>query len=210
MLYVWDMGGKCVFDVYFCICVGFVQTASTNLLLRAIKYLSEWCSRMCWLDLDKFRFSSVSRPRAEWMNEGRVPQGRGYPHRHINRLKWGHKRAIFILDSQRGQTHYRLSSWRLYLHQSLHEKGPWGGWVAAVWLFKRKQIVLNVAQCCNIELYFIPKVSKPLMEKRRRERINHSLETLRLLMLDNTHNEVKLLTSLAHGWLKSNIRLSDW
>ncbi|KAG8004229.1 Transcription factor HES-7.1-B [Nibea albiflora] len=31
--------------------------------------------------------------------------------------------------------------------------------------------------------------SKPLMEKRRRERINHSLETLRLLMLDNTHNE---------------------
>uniref|UniRef100_A0A3Q3JA31 BHLH domain-containing protein n=1 Tax=Monopterus albus TaxID=43700 RepID=A0A3Q3JA31_MONAL len=34
-----------------------------------------------------------------------------------------------------------------------------------------------------------PKVSKPLMEKRRRERINHSLETLRLLMLENTHNE---------------------
>ncbi|TMS17081.1 Transcription factor HES-7.1-A [Larimichthys crocea] len=33
------------------------------------------------------------------------------------------------------------------------------------------------------------RVSKPLMEKRRRERINHSLETLRLLMLDNTHNE---------------------
>ncbi|XP_040904489.1 hairy-related 5 [Toxotes jaculatrix] len=33
------------------------------------------------------------------------------------------------------------------------------------------------------------RVSKPLMEKRRRERINHSLETLRLLMLENTHNE---------------------
>ncbi|TKS72657.1 Transcription factor HES-7.1-B HES-related protein 1-B [Collichthys lucidus] len=33
------------------------------------------------------------------------------------------------------------------------------------------------------------RVTKPLMEKRRRERINHSLETLRLLMLDNTHNE---------------------
>ncbi|XP_032384415.1 hairy-related 5 [Etheostoma spectabile] len=33
------------------------------------------------------------------------------------------------------------------------------------------------------------RVSKPLMEKRRRERINHSLETLRLLMLDNTHDE---------------------
>ena len=30
------------------------------------------------------------------------------------------------------------------------------------------------------------------MEKRRRERINHSLETLRLLMLENTHNEVGL------------------
>ncbi|XP_015226537.1 PREDICTED: transcription factor HES-7.1-A-like [Cyprinodon variegatus] len=33
------------------------------------------------------------------------------------------------------------------------------------------------------------KVSKPLMEKRRRERINGSLETLRLLMLENTQNE---------------------
>ncbi|XP_051276866.1 hairy-related 5 [Dicentrarchus labrax] len=33
------------------------------------------------------------------------------------------------------------------------------------------------------------RVSKPLMEKLRRERINHSLETLRLLMLENTHNE---------------------
>ncbi|XP_017275191.1 hairy-related 5 [Kryptolebias marmoratus] len=32
-------------------------------------------------------------------------------------------------------------------------------------------------------------VSKPVMEKRRRERINHSLETLRLLMLENTQNE---------------------
>ncbi|KAM3612635.1 uncharacterized protein V6R79_011631 [Siganus canaliculatus] len=31
--------------------------------------------------------------------------------------------------------------------------------------------------------------SKPLMEKRRRERINHSLETLRLLMLENTADE---------------------
>ncbi|XP_039976574.1 hairy-related 5 [Xiphias gladius] len=35
----------------------------------------------------------------------------------------------------------------------------------------------------------VRRVSKPLMEKRRRERINHSLETLRLLMLENTHNE---------------------
>ncbi|KAG7517452.1 transcription factor HES-7.1-B-like-B-like [Solea senegalensis] len=33
------------------------------------------------------------------------------------------------------------------------------------------------------------KVPKPLMEKRRRERINHSLETLRRLMLENTRNE---------------------
>nr|XP_057919530.1 hairy-related 5 [Doryrhamphus excisus]XP_057919532.1 hairy-related 5 [Doryrhamphus excisus]XP_057919533.1 hairy-related 5 [Doryrhamphus excisus] len=33
------------------------------------------------------------------------------------------------------------------------------------------------------------RVSKPVIEKRRRERINHSLETLRLLMLENTHNE---------------------
>ncbi|XP_075336667.1 hairy-related 5 [Odontesthes bonariensis] len=35
----------------------------------------------------------------------------------------------------------------------------------------------------------VRRVSKPLMEKRRRERINHSLETLRLLMLENTHSE---------------------
>lgn len=34
-------------------------------------------------------------------------------------------------------------------------------------------------------------ISKPQMEKRRRERINHSLETLRLLLLENTDNEVK-------------------
>ncbi|PWA23504.1 hairy-related 5 [Gambusia affinis] len=33
------------------------------------------------------------------------------------------------------------------------------------------------------------KASKPMMEKRRRERINSSLETLRLLMLENTRNE---------------------
>ncbi|KAM8910384.1 hairy-related 5 [Spinachia spinachia] len=33
------------------------------------------------------------------------------------------------------------------------------------------------------------RVPKPLMEKRRRERINQSLETLRLLMLDNTQDE---------------------
>ncbi|KAM6923344.1 hairy-related 5 [Xenentodon cancila] len=32
-------------------------------------------------------------------------------------------------------------------------------------------------------------MSKPLMERRRRERINHSLETLRLLMLENKHSE---------------------
>ncbi|XP_026186803.1 hairy-related 5 [Mastacembelus armatus] len=35
----------------------------------------------------------------------------------------------------------------------------------------------------------VRRVSKPQMEKRRRERINHSLEALRLLMLENTHNE---------------------
>lgn len=33
------------------------------------------------------------------------------------------------------------------------------------------------------------------MEKRRRERINHSLETLRLLMLENTHDEVRTRVS---------------
>ncbi|CAN9514734.1 unnamed protein product [Ophioblennius macclurei] len=33
------------------------------------------------------------------------------------------------------------------------------------------------------------RVSKPLMEKRRRERINSSLEALRLLMVENTDNE---------------------
>ncbi|XP_047441511.1 hairy-related 5 [Mugil cephalus] len=32
-------------------------------------------------------------------------------------------------------------------------------------------------------------VTKPVMEKRRRERINHSLETLRVLMLESTHNQ---------------------
>ncbi|XP_029369181.1 hairy-related 5 [Echeneis naucrates] len=35
----------------------------------------------------------------------------------------------------------------------------------------------------------VRRVSKPLMEKRRRERINQSLETLRLLMLESSHNE---------------------
>uniref|UniRef100_A0A3P8SL34 Hairy-related 5 n=1 Tax=Amphiprion percula TaxID=161767 RepID=A0A3P8SL34_AMPPE len=33
------------------------------------------------------------------------------------------------------------------------------------------------------------RVSKPQMEKRRRERINHSLETLRLLVLESTNSE---------------------
>lgn len=43
------------------------------------------------------------------------------------------------------------------------------------------------------------------MEKRRRERINHSLETLRVLMLESTHNEVRLcvvvLISIVHNVL---------
>ncbi|KAK7138139.1 hypothetical protein R3I94_013692 [Phoxinus phoxinus] len=33
------------------------------------------------------------------------------------------------------------------------------------------------------------RVPKPLMEKRRRDRINQSLETLRMLLFENTHNE---------------------
>ncbi|KAM4621897.1 hairy-related 5 [Polymixia lowei] len=33
------------------------------------------------------------------------------------------------------------------------------------------------------------RVAKPIMEKRRRERINHSLETLRLMLWENTQNE---------------------
>ncbi|XP_028314918.1 transcription factor HES-7.1-like [Gouania willdenowi] len=35
----------------------------------------------------------------------------------------------------------------------------------------------------------IRRVPKPLMEKRRRDRINNNLEALRLLMLENTDNE---------------------
>lgn len=50
---------------------------------------------------------------------------------------------------------------------------------------------------CHLNVYlsfllFIQKVTKPVMEKRRRERINHSLETLRVLMLESTHNAVCL------------------
>uniref|UniRef100_A0A3B5L2G6 BHLH domain-containing protein n=1 Tax=Xiphophorus couchianus TaxID=32473 RepID=A0A3B5L2G6_9TELE len=37
--------------------------------------------------------------------------------------------------------------------------------------------------------FSVLKASKPMMEKRRRERINSSLEALRLLMLENTRNE---------------------
>uniref|UniRef100_A0A672YPH7 Hairy-related 5 n=1 Tax=Sphaeramia orbicularis TaxID=375764 RepID=A0A672YPH7_9TELE len=37
--------------------------------------------------------------------------------------------------------------------------------------------------------FLISKISKPVMEKRRRERINSSLETLRLLMLENIDDE---------------------
>ncbi|XP_068596204.1 hairy-related 5 [Brachionichthys hirsutus] len=39
----------------------------------------------------------------------------------------------------------------------------------------------------------VRKVSKPQMEKRRRDRINHSLEKLRLLMADGTHDEATRL-----------------
>jgi len=55
------------------------------------------------------------------------------------------------------------------------------------------KVASNVLQGFNCVCFFTflnPKVPKPMMEKRRRERINQSLETLRLLMLDNTHNEV--------------------
>lgn len=50
---------------------------------------------------------------------------------------------------------------------------------------------------------FVAKFSKPQMEKRRRERINHNLETLRLLMLENTadevYNDYTLLEYIAHA-----------
>lgn len=45
---------------------------------------------------------------------------------------------------------------------------------------------------CRNSLNSLFQVSKPIMEKRRRERINHSLESLRLLMLEQTHDEVRL------------------
>lgn len=40
------------------------------------------------------------------------------------------------------------------------------------------------------DFILVLKVSKPVMEKRRRERINHSLESLRLLMLESTGDQV--------------------
>lgn len=58
---------------------------------------------------------------------------------------------------------------------------------------------------CSLKCFTFspPKISKPQMEKRRRERINHSLETLRVLMLENTHNEARLcvvvLISIVHN-----------
>ncbi|KAM9795620.1 hairy-related 5 [Neosynchiropus ocellatus] len=57
------------------------------------------------------------------------------------------------------------------------------------------------------------KVPKPVMEKRRRERINHSLETLRLLMLESTDDKrlknpkvekAEILESVVH-FLKANM-----
>ncbi|KAK3535657.1 hypothetical protein QTP70_018647 [Hemibagrus guttatus] len=46
------------------------------------------------------------------------------------------------------------------------------------------------------------RVPKPLMEKRRRDRINHSLETLRLLLVENTCNELILKQYLSIFVLK--------
>lgn len=59
------------------------------------------------------------------------------------------------------------------------------------------------------------KISKPVVEKRRRERINHSLETLRLLMLENIDDEklknpkvekAEILESVVH-FLKAEVEL---
>uniref|UniRef100_A0AAY4BG29 BHLH domain-containing protein n=1 Tax=Denticeps clupeoides TaxID=299321 RepID=A0AAY4BG29_9TELE len=38
-----------------------------------------------------------------------------------------------------------------------------------------------------------PKLLKPQVERRRRERINHSLESLRTLLLQNTQHQVRLV-----------------
>ncbi|KAM8848059.1 hairy-related 5 [Synchiropus picturatus] len=57
------------------------------------------------------------------------------------------------------------------------------------------------------------KVPKPVMERRRRERINHSLETLRLLMLESTDDKrlknpkvekAEILESVVH-FLKTHL-----
>ncbi|KAJ8255042.1 hypothetical protein GJAV_G00200300 [Gymnothorax javanicus] len=59
------------------------------------------------------------------------------------------------------------------------------GWRPAKSLnFVMKTIIAEV-----VERRVGRRVPKPLMEKRRRDRINSSLETLRLLLLENTHNE---------------------
>ncbi|XP_067312714.1 hairy-related 5 isoform X2 [Pseudorasbora parva] len=48
---------------------------------------------------------------------------------------------------------------------------------------------INILRMKIIKVWTNMRVPKPLMEKRRRDRINQSLETLRMLLLENTHNE---------------------
>lgn len=91
----------------------------------------------------------------------------------------------------------QLWEWRFFPPRTFPGKGPWEGWDRTHFLFWK--IDLKKAASHSNVAGLNPQVPKPLMEKRRRERINHSLETLRLLMLESTRNEVRMLGPLVAG-----------
>lgn len=91
----------------------------------------------------------------------------------------------------------QLWEWRFFPPRTFPGKGPWEGSDRTHFLFWK--IDLKKAASHSNVAGLNPQVPKPLMEKRRRERINHSLETLRLLMLESTRNEVRMLGPLVAG-----------
>lgn len=187
-------------NCFFMIRVNLTRRNQTETLERRMAHSSgctfnfdSWDSFLCVDNFIQMKIkvscvlSAVSRPAAaEWMNERRVPQGRGCTQGHQQiamRTQTCHFRFVFAATTDRHES------------TAYHE-----GFIFRVSSAKEKGKLLLSDPCmsektvegyhCNI-LLFNPKFSKPLMEKRRRERINHSLETLRLLMLENTHSEVK-------------------
>lgn len=134
--------------------------------------------------------SSIVKGARFSMNKGRVCRG-ACPDTIVQ--EWS-RRAIPATDSRTSRTNSDFQHEGSIFGVS-PEKNDEKGKMLTLVCRQRGSEVRTAAAVLTFSLSDL-QISKPQMERRRRERINHSLETLRLLLLENTDNEVKTQSDL--------------